>query len=46
MGPEMVLMLHPFFVYTLEQSFLAGRELRLEHPMIETRIEAYQGTSY
>jgi len=47
-GPEMVLMLDPFGVYTLEQSLWVGRELEklgfywLEHPMIETRIEAYR----
>jgi L-alanine-DL-glutamate epimerase-like enolase superfamily enzyme len=47
-GPEMVLMLDPFGVYTLEQSLWVGRELDklgfywLEHPMIETRVEAYR----
>jgi len=47
-GPDMVLMLDPFGVYTLEQSLWVGRELKklgfywLEHPMIETRIEAYR----
>ena len=47
-GPEMVLMLDPFGVYTLEQSLRVGRELEelgfywLEHPMIETRLEAYR----
>ena len=47
-GPDMVLMLDPFGVYTLEQSLWVGRELEklgfywLEHPMIETRIEAYR----
>lgn len=47
-GPDMVLMLDPFGVYTLEQALWVGRELEklnfywLEHPMIETRIEAYR----
>ena len=47
-GDDMVLMLDPFGVYTLEQSLWVGRELEklnyywLEHPMIETRIEAYR----
>lgn len=47
-GDEMVLMLDPFGVYTLEQAIWVGRELEklnfywLEHPMIETRIEAYR----
>ncbi len=44
----MVLMLDPFGVYTLEQSLWVGRELEklgyywLEHPMSETRMEAYK----
>jgi len=47
-GDDMVLMLDPFGVYTLEQSLWVGRELEklgyywLEHPMVETRIEAYR----
>ena len=47
-GPDMALMLDPFGVYTLEESIWVGRELEkldyywLEHPMIETRIEAYR----
>ncbi len=47
-GPEMVLMLDPFGVYTLEESIWVARELEkldfywLEHPMIETRPEAYR----
>jgi L-alanine-DL-glutamate epimerase-like enolase superfamily enzyme len=47
-GDEMVLMLDPFGVYTLEESRWVGRELEklnfywLEHPMIETRIEPYR----
>ena len=47
-GDDMVLMLDPFGVYTLEQALWVGRELEklgfywLEHPMIETRIEAYR----
>jgi L-alanine-DL-glutamate epimerase-like enolase superfamily enzyme len=47
-GPDMVLMLDPFGVYTLEQALWVGRELEkldfywLEHPMIETRVEAYR----
>jgi len=47
-GDEMVLMLDPFGVYTLEQALWVGRELEklnyywLEHPMIETRIESYR----
>ncbi|AWT60077.1 MAG: D-galactarolactone cycloisomerase [Candidatus Moanabacter tarae] len=47
-GDDMVLMLDPFGVYTLEQSLWVGRELQklgyywLEHPMVETRIEAYR----
>jgi L-alanine-DL-glutamate epimerase-like enolase superfamily enzyme len=47
-GDDMVLMLDPFGVYTLEQALWVGREIQklgfywLEHPMIETRIEAYR----
>ena len=47
-GDDMVLMLDPFGVYTLEQALWVGRELEklgyywLEHPMIETRIDAYR----
>lgn len=47
-GGDMVLMLDPFGVYTLEQALWVGRELEkldfywLEHPMIETRTEAYR----
>jgi L-alanine-DL-glutamate epimerase-like enolase superfamily enzyme len=47
-GDEMVLMLDPFGVYTLEESLWVGRELQklnyywLEHPMVETRVEAYR----
>ena len=47
-GDDMVLMLDPFGAYTLEQALWVGRELQklgyywLEHPMIETRIEAYR----
>ncbi len=47
-GPDMVLMHDPFGVYTLEESIWIGRELEkldyywLEHPMIETRVEAYR----
>jgi L-alanine-DL-glutamate epimerase-like enolase superfamily enzyme len=47
-GDEMVLMHDPFGVYTLEESIWIGRELEkldyywLEHPMIETRMEAYR----
>jgi L-alanine-DL-glutamate epimerase-like enolase superfamily enzyme len=47
-GDHMVLMLDPFGVYTLEQALWVGRELEklgfywLEHPMIETRVEAYR----
>jgi L-alanine-DL-glutamate epimerase-like enolase superfamily enzyme len=47
-GDDMVLMLDPFGVYTLEEALWAGRELEklgyywLEHPMIETRVEAYR----
>ena len=47
-GPEIVLTHDPFGVYTLEESLWVGRELEkldyywLEHPMIETRVEAYR----
>ena len=47
-GDDMVLMLDPFGVYTLEESIWVGRELEkldyywLEHPMIETRSESYR----
>lgn len=47
-GDDMVLMLDPFGVYTLEEALWVGRELErlgyywLEHPMIETRVEAYR----
>ncbi len=47
-GDDMVLMLDPFGVYTLEEARWVGRELEklnfywLEHPMIETRVEAYR----
>jgi L-alanine-DL-glutamate epimerase-like enolase superfamily enzyme len=47
-GDDMVLMLDPFGVYTLEQALWVGRELEklnyywLEHPMIETRVEPYR----
>lgn len=47
-GPDMVLMLDPFGVYTLEEAIRVGRELEkldyywLEHPMIETRPAAYR----
>jgi L-alanine-DL-glutamate epimerase-like enolase superfamily enzyme len=47
-GPDMVLMLDPFGVYTLEESIWVGHRLEelgfywLEHPMIETRVEAYR----
>ncbi|HEY3082932.1 MAG TPA: enolase C-terminal domain-like protein [Chloroflexota bacterium] len=47
-GDDLVLMHDPFGVYTLEESLWAGRELEkldyywLEHPMIETRVEAYR----
>jgi L-alanine-DL-glutamate epimerase-like enolase superfamily enzyme len=50
-GEEMVLMHDPFGVYTLEESLWIGRELEklgyywLEHPMIETRVEAYRRLS-
>jgi len=47
-GDDMVLMLDPFGSYTLEEALWVGRELEklnfywIEHPMIETRIEAYR----
>ncbi len=47
-GDDMALMHDPFGVYTLEESLWVGRELEklgyywLEHPMIETRVEAYR----
>jgi L-alanine-DL-glutamate epimerase-like enolase superfamily enzyme len=47
-GDAMVLMLDPFGVYTLEEARWVGRELQrlnyywLEHPMVETRVEAYR----
>ena len=47
-GDDMVLMLDPFGVYTLEESIWVGREIEkldyywLEHPMIDTRSEAYR----
>ncbi len=47
-GDDVVLMHDPFGVYTLEESLWIGRELEklgyywLEHPMIETRVEAYR----
>jgi L-alanine-DL-glutamate epimerase-like enolase superfamily enzyme len=47
-GDDMVLMLDPYGVYTLEQSLWVGRELEklgyywLEHPMIETQLEPYR----
>ncbi len=47
-GDDMVLMLDPYGVYTLEQALWVGRELEkldfywLENPMIETRVEAYR----
>ena len=47
-GDDMVLMLDPFGSYTLEQALWVGRELEklnfywLEHPMMETRMEAYR----
>jgi len=47
-GDDMVLMLDPFGGYTLEEALWVGRELEklnyywLEHPMIETTIEAYR----
>ena len=47
-GDDMVLMLDPFGVYTYQQSVWVGHQLEelnyywLEHPMIETRMEAYR----
>ncbi len=47
-GEDMVLMLDPFGVYTLDESLWVGRQLErlgyywLEHPMVETRVEAYR----
>ena len=47
-GDEMVLMLDPFGVYTLDEALWVGHELErlgfywLEHPMVETRVEAYR----
>lgn len=47
-GDDMVLMLDPYGSYTLEEAIWVGRELEkldfywLEHPMIETRMEAYR----
>ena len=47
-GDDMVLMLDPYGVYTLEEALWVGRELEqlhfywLEHPMIETRMEPYR----
>ncbi len=47
-GDDMVLMLDPFGVYTLEEALWVGRELEklnfywLEHPMVETRLEPYR----
>jgi len=47
-GDEMVLMLDPFGVYTYQQAVWVGHQLEdlnyywLEHPMIETRVEAYR----
>ena len=47
-GDDMALMLDPFGSYTLEQALWVGRELEkldfywLEHPMTETRLEAYR----
>jgi L-alanine-DL-glutamate epimerase-like enolase superfamily enzyme len=47
-GDDMVLMLDPFGVYTLQEALWVGRELEklgyywLEHPMIETRLEPYR----
>ena len=47
-GDDMVLMLDPVGSYTLEEAIWVGRELEklnyywLEHPMIETTIEAYR----
>ena len=47
-GDDITLMLDPFGVYTLEESLWVARELEkldyywLEHPMVETRTEAYR----
>ena len=47
-GDDMVLMLDPYGIYTLEESLWVGRELEklnfywLEHPMIEQRMEPYR----
>ncbi len=47
-GDDMILMLDPVGSYTLEEAIWVGRELEklnyywLEHPMIETTIEAYR----
>jgi len=47
-GDDMVLMLDPFGGYSFAEALWVGRELEklgyywLEHPMIETRIEAYR----
>jgi L-alanine-DL-glutamate epimerase-like enolase superfamily enzyme len=47
-GDDMVLMLDPFAVYTLQESLKVAKELEklnfywLEHPMMETKIEAYR----
>ena len=47
-GDTMRLMLDPYGSYTLEEAIWVGRELEklgfywFEHPMIETRIEAYR----
>ena len=47
-GDDMVLMLDPFGVYTLEEAIWVGKQLQdlgfywLEHPMIETRTQAYR----
>ena len=47
-GDDMVLMHDPFGVYTLDEAIWMGHELEklgyywLEHPIIETRVEAYR----
>ena len=47
-GDDITLMLDPFGVYTLEESLWVARQLEdldfywLEHPMVETRVEAYR----
>jgi len=47
-GDDMVLMLDPFGVYTLQEALWVGRELEklgyywLEHPMVETKLESYR----